>query len=46
MNDCLIRNIQGRIDSSLIADNSQVVSASHAPAAHRFILAEDSYVNL
>jgi glucose-1-phosphate thymidylyltransferase len=46
MNDCVIRNIPGRIDSSLLADSSQVVAASHVPTAHRFILAEDSYVQL
>jgi glucose-1-phosphate thymidylyltransferase len=46
MKDCVIRNIPGRIDSSLLADSSQVVAASHVPAAHRFILAEDSYVQL
>jgi glucose-1-phosphate thymidylyltransferase len=47
MKDCLIRHIPGRIDSSLLADNSQVTSAaSHIPAVHRFILAENSYVQL
>jgi glucose-1-phosphate thymidylyltransferase len=46
MKDCSIRNIPGRIDSSLLADNSQVMSASHVPAAHKFILAENSYVQL
>jgi glucose-1-phosphate thymidylyltransferase len=46
MKDCTIRNIPGRIDSSLLADNSQLVAASHVPAAHRFILAENSYVQL
>ena len=46
MKDCSIRNIPGRIDSSLLADNSQVAAASHVPAAHRFILAENSYVQL
>lgn len=46
MKDCVIRNISGRIDSSLLADNSQVVSGNHAPAAHRFVLAENSYVQL
>lgn len=46
MNDCSIQNIPGRIDSSLLADNSQVVSAAHVPAAHRFVLAENSYVQL
>lgn len=46
MKDCVIRNIPGRIDSSLLADNSQVTSAQHVPDAHRFILAENSYVQL
>ncbi|MGQ9889526.1 MAG: glucose-1-phosphate thymidylyltransferase [Aggregatilineales bacterium] len=46
MKDCVIRNMPGRIDSSLLADNTQVVAAQHVPAAHRFILAENSYVNL
>ncbi len=46
MKDCSIRNIPGRIDSSLLADGSQVMAASHVPAAHRFILAENSYVQL
>lgn len=46
MKDCAIRNIPGRIDSSLLADNSQVASTGHVPAAHRFILAENSYVQL
>jgi len=46
MKDCAIRNIPGRIDSSLLADGSQVVSSGHIPAAHRFILAENSYVHL
>jgi glucose-1-phosphate thymidylyltransferase len=46
MKDCAIRNIPGRIDSSLLADNSQVSAAEHSPAAHRFILAENSYIQL
>lgn len=46
MKDCSIRNIPGRIDSSLLADNSQLLSANHVPDAHRFILAENSYVQL
>jgi glucose-1-phosphate thymidylyltransferase len=46
MKDCVIRNMSGRIDSSLLADNSQVTSAQHVPDAHRFILAENSYVQL
>jgi len=46
MKDCAIRSILGRIDSSLLADNSKVVAASHVPDAHKFILAENSYVQL
>lgn len=46
MKNCSIRNIPGRIDSSLIADNSQVESASHVPATRRFILAENSYIQI
>lgn len=46
MKDCSIRNIPGRIDSSLLADYAQVVSASRVPATHRFVLAENSYVQL
>lgn len=46
MKDCVIRNITGRIDSSLLADNAQLISGHHVPAAHRFILAENSYVHL
>lgn len=44
MRDCEIRNIQGRIDRSLLADNARVTSAPHMPVAHRFVLAENSYV--
>jgi glucose-1-phosphate thymidylyltransferase len=46
MKNCVIRNIPGRIDSSLLADNAQVESNARLPAAHRFVLAEDSYVQL
>jgi glucose-1-phosphate thymidylyltransferase len=46
MKDCVILNMPGRIDSSLLADNSQVTSAPHVPDAHRLILAENSYVQL
>jgi glucose-1-phosphate thymidylyltransferase len=46
MQNCALKGIAGRIDSSLIADNSQVTSGDHVPAAHRFILAENSYVQL
>lgn len=44
MKNCEIRNIQGRIDRSLLADNARVTAATHMPAAHRFVLAENSYV--
>jgi len=44
MKNCEIRNIQGRIDRSLLADNARVSSSEHMPAAHRFVLAENSYV--
>lgn len=46
MQNCEIRNIPGRIDSSLLADNARVSSAERMPDAHRFILAENSYVQL
>ena len=46
MKDCGIRSIPGRIDSSLLADNSTVTASEHVPAVHRFILAENSYVQL
>ncbi|MBK8020405.1 MAG: hypothetical protein IPK19_03005 [Chloroflexi bacterium] len=46
MQNCKILNIPGRIDSSLIADNSQVESSNFVPSAHRLILAENSYVRL
>lgn len=46
MANCVIRHIRGRIDSSLLADNAQLVSADHMPAVRRFILAENSYVQL
>lgn len=46
MNDCEIRDIQGRIDRSLLAHNSQVTSAHRMPVTHRFVLAENSYVQL
>ena len=44
MKNCEIRNIQGRIDRSLLAENARVTSAPHMPVAHRFVLAENSYV--
>lgn len=44
MKNCEIRNIIGRIDRSLLADNARVFAATHMPDAHRFVLAENSYV--
>ncbi|MCY3781977.1 MAG: glucose-1-phosphate thymidylyltransferase [Chloroflexi bacterium] len=44
MKNCEIRNILGRIDRSLLAENARVTSATHMPDAHRFVLAENSYV--
>jgi len=44
MKDCEIRNIPGRIDRSLLADNARVTSTTNMPDAHRFVLAENSYV--
>lgn len=47
MKDCVLRGISGRIDSSLIADGSVVESSNQTvPVVHRFILAENSYVQL
>lgn len=46
MKNCVVRHIVGRIDASLMADNSTLTSAGHVPASHRFILAENSYVQL
>jgi glucose-1-phosphate thymidylyltransferase len=46
MKNCTVRQIAGRIDASLMADNSTLTSAGHVPASHRFILAENSYVQI
>ncbi|GAB4524975.1 MAG: glucose-1-phosphate thymidylyltransferase [Anaerolineae bacterium] len=47
MKNCVLRGLPGRVDSSLVADNTQVLSAaSRVPAVNRFILAENSYVQL
>jgi glucose-1-phosphate thymidylyltransferase len=46
MNGCVIRNIPGRIDRSLLADNAQVISSERLPAAYRFVLAENTYVEV
>ena len=47
MRDCQLLNVPGRLDSSLLADNSRVTAARDSvPAVRRFILAENSYVQL
>lgn len=46
MKGCAIRNIPGRIDSSLLADGAQVNAAQTRPGSHRFVLAENSLVQL
>ena len=47
MRNCELRGLPGRIDSSLLADGAIVTSASNrVPAVNRFILAENSYVQL
>lgn len=47
MKNCELRDLPGRIDSSLLADNTIVTSsAARTPAVYRFILAENSYVQL
>ncbi len=47
MKDCVLRDIPGRIDSSLLADSTVVTSsATQVPSVHRFIMAENSYIQL
>jgi hypothetical protein len=47
MKDCVLKNIDGRIDGSLMADGAIVTSSYQSlPKVHRFILAENSYVQL
>jgi glucose-1-phosphate thymidylyltransferase len=46
MNDCVIRLIPGRIDRSLLADAAQVVSTQRMPTAYRFVLAENTIVEM
>ena len=41
-----IKDIEGRIDSSLIADNTQIIRAANKPKTHRLVLAENSLVQL
>ncbi len=46
MDNCIIRNIHGRIDRSLLAHNAQLISTKRMPKTSRFILAENTYVEL
>lgn len=46
MNNCVIHHIPGRIDRSLLADNAQVISTQTMPSAYRFVLAENTYVQV
>lgn len=46
MNDCTISHIPGRIDRSLLADNAQVISTDRMPTAYRFVLAENTIVEV
>lgn len=46
MDNCVIRLIPGRIDRSLLADNAQVVSTERMPTAYRFVLAENTIVEV
>lgn len=46
MNGCTIHLIPGRIDRSLLADNAQVVSTDRMPTAYRFVLAENTIVEV
>lgn len=46
MNNCEIRYIPGRIDRSLLADNAKVISTERMPTAYRFVLAENTIVEV
>lgn len=46
MDNCVIRSISGRIDRSLLAHNAQLVSTKRMPKTSRFVLAENTYVEL
>jgi glucose-1-phosphate thymidylyltransferase len=46
MNSCQIKDISGRIDRSLLADNAQVISSQRMPLTYRFVLAENTYVEV
>jgi glucose-1-phosphate thymidylyltransferase len=46
MSHCVIKNIERRIDASLIAENVKVIRAPTRPNTHRLVLAENSEVHL
>lgn len=46
MDNCVITNIPGRIDRSLLAHNAQLISTARMPKTSRFVLAENTYVEL
>ena len=46
MENCVIRSIPHRIDRSLLAHNSQVISGARTPNTFRFVLAENTYVEV
>jgi glucose-1-phosphate thymidylyltransferase len=46
MDNCVIHNIPGRIDRSLLAHNAQLISTKRMPKTSRFVLAENTYVEL
>lgn len=46
MHNCQIKHIHGRIDRSLLADNASVVSTERMPTAYRFVLAENTVVEV
>lgn len=46
MDNCTINLIPGRIDRSLLADNAKVISTERMPTAYRFVLAENTIVEV
>ncbi len=46
MNCCEIKHVERRIDSSLIAENTKVITTPLRPNTHRLVLAENSLVQL
>ncbi len=46
MDGCSISNIEGRIDDSVFGRNITLQRANHHPRVHKFLLADNSQVNL